>query len=128
MLVVAASAAPEGGWSWGTEEKIETDTDDVVPVDIASGEQGRSFRGQFNRQSASSPEIHATDFVEPLPLEPHNTNNPKFQHTGSNVPPASLNVASEVTTGDANDPDREARFLGMSDALCGWGLFKPVSA
>lgn len=110
LLVAITAAAPDNGWSWGSDDKVEKPKA-VAAVEEPKEEQGRSPRQQFDQESSSSAvDIHANDFNEPLPLEPHTES-----------------VAPDPKPGASADPNREPRFLGISDTLCDWGVGISVS-
>ncbi|KAF2361936.1 Serine proteases trypsin domain [Trinorchestia longiramus] len=111
LLVVAAAAAPDGGWSWGSEEKKGEKTENVVSTPV---EQGRALAQHFNTDG-NILNIPASDFVDPLPLEPHSPL-PVVQQAQL------VGQVSQVDTVGETEQDRQARFLGISDKLCDWGV------
>ena len=101
MLLVAACAAPDGDWSWGSEEKkVEAATEKHDAV----GQGARS-----PRLEASSFLFSTEKFQDPLPLEPHSHILEQEEHIHTNE-----NAAVDKT--------REGRFLGLSNTLCNLGV------
>ena len=91
-------------WSWGAEDKNAEEVKPQETVPLISEEI---------RRNPKLTEVSAADFKEPLPLEPHSS------------------VAETAVIGDESVPrsaspetekDRQARFLGLSDTLCDWGI------
>lgn len=115
VLLAVAAAAPDGGWSWGSEEK---NTGKVEQAAVPVVEQGRSLTHQLTT-SGNVVEIQASDFNEPLPLEPH---------APSVVEQAQLiGQSSQIVGDEETEADRQARFLGITDTLCDWGVGIRVS-
>ena len=101
MLLVAVCAAPDGDWSWGSEDKkLEGATEKHDAV----GQGARS-----PRLEASSFLFSTEKFQDPLPLEPHSHILEQEEHIHKNE-----NAAVDKT--------REGRFLGLSNTLCNLGV------
>lgn len=112
LLASVCADKDKGGWSWGAEEAEQAKKEEhVLPSVVAPQEQGRSFRATFN-QGGSVAAIPASQFNEPLPLEAHTSVVATQEQPQEGV----------VLLGSGENNNREARFLGLSDTLCRFGL------
>lgn len=127
LLWATASADKDKGWSWGAEEAQQAKEEQKIPPAAAAPqEEGRSF-SSFH-QEGDVPEISASQFVEPLPLEPHSADVEAHQHQLDveghqhqlEGHQHQLDGGALLAAGD--NSNREARFLGLSDTLCRWGV------
>ena len=104
MLLVAACAAPDGEWSWGSEEKK---VDATAEKNDAVGQGARSPR--LEASSAIFSENSQEKFQNPLPLETQGRILVKEEHIHTNE-----NAAVDTT--------RNGRLLGLSNTLCNLGV------
>ncbi|KAA0198257.1 hypothetical protein HAZT_HAZT009693 [Hyalella azteca] len=116
LLIATAASAPDGGWSWGSEEKKAAAAVAEAQSSANSGiEQGRSHTKHFNTDG-NVINIPAGGVSEPLPLEPHAPSTPAV------VQAQLVGQVSQAGVVGETEKDRQARFLGISDTLCSWGV------
>uniref|UniRef100_A0A6A7G1G7 Serine proteinase stubble-like n=1 Tax=Hirondellea gigas TaxID=1518452 RepID=A0A6A7G1G7_9CRUS len=116
MLLAVSGAFPDSAWSWGSENKdADTKVSETAVETAALDEPSRTSGARQLPQSSVIADIPPSQFRNPLPLEPHSSSS-----SSGGVQEALLVAAA--TTSDGNDPAREARFLGIADTLCDWGV------
>jgi len=127
LLLVAASAAPDSGWSWGADDSKTPAAKPVEAPEPAkpASEQSRAGRAQFEapHQQSLFSEVSNEDFHEPLPLEPHSAplaQEQQQQQQQQQHP--TLVIVDPESAASTEEGGREGRFLGLSDTLCDWGV------
>ena len=130
--MLASTALADSGWSWASEEKIKK---------APAAEQGRAIFAEVPHETQHVQQTSVSDFnqpqpqplsldsgtgftlpqPQPLPLEPHSPL-PQEDTVPRHV------IHSTALDSENFDANREARFLGLSDTLCSWGVGVTVSS